>query len=98
MPAGTNNRRRILVASTAGLIALGAFAVLFNQFHTATSVNSPGSVAPATSKAVVALVDIGAGDRLTAANTTVVEYPTAALPPGAVYFTTTGTLLAATWY
>lgn len=95
MSSGTN-RRRILTAAVAGLIAVGAFALVFTQLNVAKTPVPAAGAAP-TSKAVVALVDINVGDQLSAANLTVTDYPAAALPAPGVYFADARPLLSG-WY
>lgn len=96
--ASGNNRRRVLTAVVAGLIALGAFALVFTQLNVARAPAAPAAGATPTSKAVVALVDINIGDQLSAANLTVTDYPAAALPAPGVYYADARPLLAAGWY
>jgi Flp pilus assembly protein CpaB len=96
MAKGTN-RRRILIAVVAGLIAVGAFALVFTQL-TPAKVGTPGPAVTTTSKAVVALVDINVGDQLSAANLTIADYPAAALPAAGLYYADAGPLIAAGWY
>ncbi|HEX4755409.1 MAG TPA: Flp pilus assembly protein CpaB [Candidatus Dormibacteraeota bacterium] len=95
--ASGNNRRRILTAVVAGLIALGAFALVFTQLNVARTPAPAAGTAP-TSQAVVALVDINVGDQLSAANLTVTAYPSAALPAAGLYYASTQPLTSASWY
>ena len=95
--AATQKRRRILIAAIAGVVAVGAFALVVTQLGGARSTATP--VAATTSaKAVVALVDINVGDQLTAANVTVTDYPAAALPATGLYYPDTTALTSAAWY
>jgi Flp pilus assembly protein CpaB len=96
MAKGTN-RRRIMIAVVAGLIAVGAFALVFTQL-TPAKVGTPGPAVTNTSKAAVALVDINVGDQLSAANVAVADYPAAALPAAGLYYADAGPLIAAGWY
>jgi Flp pilus assembly protein CpaB len=96
--AGGAKRKRILIAVVAGLIAVGAFALVFTQMSPARAGTPTASTTPATSKAVVALVDINVGDQLSAANVTLADYPNAALPGAGLYYADTKPLLAAGWF
>lgn len=99
MAAGTQKRRRILIAAVAGLVAVGAFALVFTQMNAARSVPAPATtVAVATAKAVVAVVDINVGDALSAANIVVTDYPVGALPAAGLFYTDSKALVAAAWY
>jgi Flp pilus assembly protein CpaB len=95
--AATQKRKRIMIAAVAGLIAVGAFALVFTQLTVAPSA-APPAAAPASSKAVVALVDINVGDQLSAANVTVASYPVTALPAAGLYYADAKPLLAAGWF
>jgi Flp pilus assembly protein CpaB len=97
MSSGTK-RRRILTAAVAGLIAVGAFALVFTQLRVAPNPAPVTGTSAPTSKAVVALVDINVGDQLSAANLTVTDYPTAALPATGVYYPSAQPLIGAAWY
>jgi Flp pilus assembly protein CpaB len=96
MAKGTN-RRRILIAAVAGLIAVGAFALVLTQMTPAKS-GPPAAAALTTSKAVVALTDINVGDQLSAANVGVADYPAAALPTAGLYYADAAPLIAAGWF
>jgi Flp pilus assembly protein CpaB len=96
MAKGTN-RRRILIAAVAGLIAVGAFALVFTQMTPAKS-GPPSAAASTTSKAVVALADINVGDQLSATNVGVADYPAAALPAAGLYYVDAVPLIAAGWF
>lgn len=96
MAKGTN-RRRIMIAVVAGLIAVGAFALVFTQL-TPAKVGTPGPAVTTTSKAAVALVDINVGDQLSAANVAVADYPAAALPAAGLYYADARPLIAAGWF
>ena len=91
-------RRRIMIAAVAGLIAVGAFVLVFTQLTVAPNATPSGPAATATSKAVVALVDINVGDQLSAANVAVADYPVAVLPTAGLYYTDAKPLIAASWY
>jgi Flp pilus assembly protein CpaB len=96
MAKGTN-RRRMMIAVVAGLIAVGAFALVFTQL-TPAKAGTPGPAVTATSKAVVALVDINVGDQVSAANVAVADYPAAALPAAGLYYADAKPLIAAGWF
>jgi Flp pilus assembly protein CpaB len=96
MAKGTN-RRRMMIAAVAGLIAVGAFALVFTQL-TPAKAGTPAPQVTATSKAVVALVDINVGDQVSAANVAVADYPTAALPAAGLYYADAKALIAAGWF
>ncbi|MEO9045027.1 MAG: RcpC/CpaB family pilus assembly protein [Candidatus Dormibacter sp.] len=87
----------MLIAVVAGLIAVGAFAVVFTQL-TPAKAGTPAPTVTATSKAVVALADINVGDQLSAANVVLADYPTAALPAPGLYYTDARPVIAAGWY
>jgi Flp pilus assembly protein CpaB len=88
-----------MVAAMAGLVAVGAFALVFTQLNVAkTGAPTGTTVSTATSKAVVALVDINVGDQLTAANVAVSDYPTSALPGPGLFYADTKPLTSDTWY
>lgn len=97
--AAAQKRRRVLIAAIAGLVAVAAFALVFTQLGAARgAAQAPPAPPTTTSKAVVASVDLGVGDEISAANVTVVDYPTAALPAAGLYYADTKALLAGTWY
>jgi Flp pilus assembly protein CpaB len=97
--AAAQKRRRILIAAIAGIVALGAFALVFTQIGTARNSAPPAAtVATNTSKAVVALIDVNVGDQLSAANIAITDFPVSALPAAGLYYPDTATLLAAPWY
>ena len=99
MAAGTQKRRRILIAAIAGLVAVGAFALVFTQINAAKAPAAPATTAAVTtSKAVVALVDVNIGDQLSTANIAVADYPSSALPAAGLYYTDSKDLITATWY
>jgi Flp pilus assembly protein CpaB len=97
--ADKQKRRRILIAAIAGVVAVGAFALVFVEMGTAHTSTPPAAAAStSTSKAVVALIDINVGDQVTAANVTLGDYPVAALPAAGLYYPDAKTLLGATWF
>lgn len=93
--AGGAKRKRMLIAVVAGLIAVAAFALVFTQMTPARAGTPPASSSTPTSKAVVALVDINVGDALTAANVSLADYPSAALPGAGLYYADSKPLIAA---
>ena len=98
MAKSAQNRRRLLVAVVAGILAVGAFAAVVMQLNSARTADAPLAATQPTAKAVVALTDLAAGDQLSSANIAVTEYPTSALPAPGLYYTDTQQLLSSTWY
>lgn len=96
--AATQKRRRLLIAAVAGVIAVGAFALVFTQINAAKGGAPATTASVATSKAVVASTDINVGDQITAANVTVTDYPISALPAPGLYYPDDKTLIAASLY
>lgn len=94
----TQRRRRLLIAALAGIVAVGAFALVFLQMSPAKSAPVAAS-ATATAPAVVAAVDLNYGDQLSATNLTVIQYPASALPATGLYYVDTKALLGTPpWY
>ena len=87
-----------MIAAVAGVIAVGAFALVFTQINAAKGGAPANAVSVATSKAVVASTDINVGDQITAANVVVTDYPTSALPAQGLYYPDDKTLVAASLY
>lgn len=98
MAKAAQNRRRLLIAVTCGVVAVLAFVVVAMQLNVARNPGAPAGAAPTTAKAVVALTPLAVGDQLTSANIAVTDYPSTALPAQGAFFSTTQQLLSTTWY
>ena len=93
----TPKRRRLLVAVIAALVAGGSMVLLVDYVSSQQPAAATAAVTQ-TTKVVVALTDLKAGDQLTAANVGVASYPTSALPAGDEFFTDTTRLLTPAQY
>ena len=101
MPGIPQARKRLVVAVVAGLIAAGSIVLLVSYLSNQTPTASTHGAAPtATSKVVVATADLSAGDKLTAANVGLQDFPTAYLPPGGstLYFNDVSKVVATPQY
>jgi Flp pilus assembly protein CpaB len=86
----------------AALIAAASVVLLVTYVSSQTTSTASNSTAPraSTTRAVVATADLNAGDRLSAANVAVQDFPTSGLPLGgaAFYFTDVNKLLSPPQY